>query len=56
MAIGIPYAFAEIDDDGRLVRICPVCAARCVEVTDADGEQTTYSYQTHYAETHEESA
>lgn len=50
--IGIPYAIASIRDDGRLIRICPICDVGCVETVDENGEQTSDAYQRHYETVH----
>ena len=54
--IGIPYAYCDIDSDGTLVRVCPVCGARIRETTDGVGEQETNNYGRHYAAEHEVTA
>lgn len=50
--IGIPYARADVTDDGKLVRICPECGEVCPEQADTTGEQKTNNYADHYAEAH----
>jgi hypothetical protein len=52
--LGIPYAFADFDRDGCLVRVCPECGTRLREATDADGEQVSTVYADHYAAEHSE--
>jgi hypothetical protein len=50
--IGIPYATADSDADGTMVRICPECGERIREATDKVGEQKTNGYAAHYAAEH----